>query len=92
MKEYKESDVETYDIKGGSISSIRPSADREDLIYAPLDWQVRGLQQTASGYGYKLTSPYKIRFEGKDYRVYVTCYSNVGSGWFRVRGRKVFCF
>jgi hypothetical protein len=64
--------------------------DREDLVYAPLDWQKQGLQQTASGYGRKLTNPYKINFEGKEYRLYTTCYSNAGSTWFRVRGRQIF--
>lgn len=92
MTEYTESNVETYDIKGGSIASLRPRADREDMIDAPLWWHERGLQQTASGYGRKLTTRYKLRFEGKDYRVYVTQFSNVGSGWILVRGRKIFVF
>ena len=61
-----------------------------ELIHDPLDWQKRGLQQTASGYGSKLTSPYKIRFEGKDYRLYTTIYSNSGSTWFRVKGRTIY--
>jgi len=61
-----------------------------DLIDDPLPWQKQGLQQTASGYGRKLTSRYKINFEGKLYRLYVTIYSNAGSTWFRVKGRKIF--
>lgn len=65
-------------------------ASREDLVYAPLPWQKLGLQQTASGYGEKLTSPYKIYFEGRLYRLYVMCYSNVGCTWFTARGKKYF--
>jgi hypothetical protein len=65
-------------------------ADATQLIDEPLDWQKRGLQQTATGYGAKLTSRYKINFEGKLYRLYVTQYGNAGSTWFRVRGRKIF--
>lgn len=43
------------------------------------------LSETATGYGKKLTSDYKIKFEGKDYRVYVTIYSNIGSCWFKCK-------
>lgn len=65
-------------------------ASKEDLVYAPLPWQKLGLQQTASGYGNKLTSPYKICFEGRLYRLYVTCFSNAGSTWFVAKGKKYF--
>ena len=43
------------------------------------------LSETRTGYGRKLTSDYKIKFEGKDYRVYVTIYSNMGSSWFKCK-------
>ena len=66
------------------------TADREDLIDSPLSWQKEGLQQTASGYGRKLTMREKISFEGKEYRLYCTCFSNAGSVWFVSKGRKIF--
>lgn len=62
----------------------------EDLVYCPLEWQKQGLSQTASGYGQKLTQPYKINYEGKLYRLYTTCFSNVGSTWFVTKGKKIF--
>jgi hypothetical protein len=65
-------------------------ADQSDLLDAPLPWQRRGLQQTASGYGLRLTSRYMIHFGGKFRRLYVTCISNAASTWFTVRGEKVF--
>lgn len=65
-------------------------ADESELLYAPLEWQKRGLQETATGYGAKLTSPYKIRFEGKLRRLYVTVFSNAGSTWFILKGKKIF--
>lgn len=37
-----------------------------NLIYWPLPWQRRGLQ-TASGYGSKLTSEYKLSFNNRLY-------------------------
>lgn len=56
----------------------------------PLDWQNRGLQQTASGYGRKLTTSIVVRLEGekKTRRVYCTCYSNSGSLWIVLNGRR----
>ncbi len=65
-------------------------ADRTELVDAPLWWHLRGLSQTASGYGRKLTTPHKINFNGKLYRIYCTCFSNAGSCWFTVKGRKLF--
>ena len=62
----------------------------DDLIYEPLWWQKKGLQQTASGYGAKLTNSYKILFEGRKYRIYTTIYSNSGSSWFKCKGKKIY--
>ncbi len=67
-------------------------AKKDDLVYSPLAWQKLGLQETATGYGAKLTSPYKINFENRLYRLYATCYSNNGSTWFKVRGQKIFVY
>ena len=66
--------------------SVEPS----DLVYTPLDWQKQGLQQTASGYGRKLTMPHKVSFNGKLYRLYCTIFSNAGSVWFTAKGNKIF--
>lgn len=62
----------------------------EDLVDSPLWWQKKGLQQTATGYGSKLTSRFKIVFQRKLRRLYHTCYSNAGSVWFVVKGVKIF--
>lgn len=75
------------DIRNGSINT---EDFRKDLIDSPLDWQKRGLQETASGYGARLTTNWKIRYQGKDYRVYCTCFSNSGSCWFKAKGKKIF--
>lgn len=55
-------------------------------FYKPLAWQSKGLQQTASGYGAKLTTSNCICVNGRVYRIY----SNVGSTWINFKGRKVF--
>jgi hypothetical protein len=61
---------------------------RNELVYAPLLWHEK--MQTASGYGIKLVSRYKIWFEGKLYRLYTICFSNCGSTYFTINGRQIF--
>lgn len=57
----------------------------------PLNWQKQGLQQTASGYGKKLTSSYCIKLDdGRVRRIYITQYSNAGSAWVILNGTKYF--
>lgn len=84
MKEFTSSDVVE-----GTLPRISLGNHHEDLIDAPLWWHNQGLQQTASGYGRKLTTHWKIRFNGRDYRVYATCISNAASHWFTANGRKI---
>jgi hypothetical protein len=62
------------------------------VIDDPLPWQERGLQQTASGYGAKLTSRFSVQIDGdkRKRRVYITRWSNAGSAWFFHEGGKVF--
>ena len=83
MKTFTQDDIQTF----GNYSRI--FADVKDLVESPLAWQKLGLQQTASGYGMKLTSRYKINFNGKLRRLYVTQISNAGSLWFMLNGNRV---
>lgn len=64
--------------------------DRDDLVNAPLWYHLQGLQQTASGYGAKLTHSSKISFNGRLYRLYTTIYSNAGSVWFTTKGKRIY--
>jgi hypothetical protein len=69
------------------LHEIDPGYKIEDK---PLWWHDRGLSQTASGYGLKLTSPRVVRLsDGRVRRVYVTCFSNIGTSWITVDGEKV---
>lgn len=61
-----------------------------ELIYSPLEWQSKGLQQTRSGYGRTLTTRWKIYFNGREYRLYCTQYSNAGSVWFKTNGETIY--
>lgn len=78
------------DVSNSDSDYPRIYAERSELVEEPLSWQKQGLQQTASGYGAKLTSSLKINFNGKLYRLYVTIYSNNGSTWFTVKGRRIY--
>lgn len=86
MKQFTAADVKNLD---SDIPSIY-SESTNDFVDSPLWYHNKGLMQTASGYGSKLVSRYKINYEGKNRRVYVTCFSNSGSSWFKVRGKKIF--
>lgn len=75
VKNFTESDLKDW-ANGKALHT-----NELELIHAPLDWQKMGLYQTRSGYGAKLTSQYKIQYCGKFYRIYTSCYSNVGSNY-----------
>jgi hypothetical protein len=62
-----------------------------EVIEKPLPWQRQGLQETASGYGAKLTSSRMIRLpDGRTRRIYITRYGNIGSLWITLNGKKLF--
>lgn len=83
--------MKTVNIKNGDIESkiITVQADVDfTIVHCPLEWQKRGLQQTRTGYGGKLTTQNKALFNGKLYRIYATCWSNVATCWFTVKGQQ----
>lgn len=56
----------------------------------PLDWQRRGLQYTATGYGTKIPTTKVVKWsDGKVRRVYCDIYSNAGSCYCLIHGCKV---
>jgi hypothetical protein len=72
-------------------TAIRHDGTEQELIEKPLDWQKRGLQYSATGYGAKIPTRYvTTNANGKTVRVYATCYSNAASHWFIENGEKVF--
>ena len=63
-----------------------PLSEAEKL----LDWQRRGLQYTATGYGSKIPTSKVIKWsDGKVRRVYCDIYSNAGSCYCMIHGCKV---
>ncbi|KKL80375.1 hypothetical protein LCGC14_2005430 [marine sediment metagenome] len=63
--------------------------DNGRIEYCPLWWHKEGLRQTATGYGLKLTTPYKTEYNGRMYRVYAACVSNVGSLYILSKGKRL---
>ena len=55
-------------------------------------WQVKGLQQTATGYGSKLATECMLNVPGaaRPYRVYAICFSNVASFYILRKGARLF--
>ena len=65
-----------------------------DIEYAPMPHHLAGLQWTASGYGRKLPSRWRVRYRHMDdslrwHRVYVTLYSNAGTAWIGIGGKRL---
>ena len=73
------------EVKTSNSSYKKINCNKEDLIISQLDWQKRGFQQTASGYGSKLTTQYYINFERFNYRVYCRCFSNSASFFIKTK-------
>ena len=61
---------------------------KNDLIVSPLWYHTRGLMQTASGYGRKLSTEWKIKYAGRLRRIYCCCFSNSGSLYIIVNGKE----
>jgi len=83
-------DFTTLDVQDLDSAFPRISAEQSDLVEAPTKWQAMGLQETATGYGRRLNTGRKISFEGRFYRLYATCFSNVASVWFRTKGKTIY--
>ena len=74
--------IETYGIDNLAPENQLPVYD------APMWWHDKGLQYTASGYGSKIPTRYKVGYNGRQYRVYVRQYSNAGTTYIVVKGEQ----
>lgn len=60
------------------------------LYEAPLPHHLRGLSYTATGYGKKIPTRWKVRVFGNRWnRVYCACYSNTGTLYIVHKGERV---
>lgn len=83
MRQFDETNLEPW--AGGN----RISCNLKNLVHSPLPWQKQGLQETASGYGKKLTTVWKIHYCGKLHRIYCCCFSNNGTAYILSHGERI---
>jgi hypothetical protein len=55
-----------------------------------LNWQKRGLSFTASGYGKKIPTSYKVKHNNRWKRVYTCVYSNSGLIYIMDKGKEIY--
>lgn len=66
-----------------------PLDEPYEVIDRPLWFHLQGLQQTATGYGRKLTSSRCVTLpDGRVRRIYITIYSNAGTAWIVLDGKR----
>ena len=58
---------------------------QDDIIESPLAWQKKGLSYTSTGYGKRIPTRYKVRHDGRLYRVYCCQFSNAGTLYIQTR-------
>ena len=87
MKHFTSRNVEPHGAVAGARFMI---CLKSELIYNPPDWMKRGLTETTTGYGARLNSGYSISYNFRLHRIYLSCYGNSGSAWFKVKDRKIF--
>lgn len=71
------------------ISHPGYASDFVAVQYRPLDWQRRGLQKTATGFGNKIPTTGMILLDGRMRRIYCDIHSNVGHTYVMVKGEKI---
>lgn len=67
----------------------RIKAALKDLVVDEPQWMQRGLSPTASGYGKKIPTRYKLRYNNRLYRIYGCCFSNVVTMYIVSRNRTI---
>jgi len=58
------------------------------LLYRPLWFHVAGLQETRTGYGSRLRTPYMLDYKGYRRRLYAICWSNAATYYVNVKGKR----
>lgn len=67
----------------------RIKAALKDLVVDEPQWMQRGLFPTTSGYGKKIPTRYKLRYNNRLYRIYGCCFSNVVTTYIVSRNRTI---
>lgn len=73
----------TQRIGGNGLTYITPDEIKE----APLEWQRRGLQYTATGYGKRIPTTRMARVGKRWHRIYCAIFSNSGTCYIESKGK-----
>ena len=65
------------------------TTEKVEFIEAPMFHHDNGLSYTATGYGSKLPTRYKVKWGGRWYRVYSVCFSNCSTEYILSKGKKI---
>jgi hypothetical protein len=65
------------------------STEQVEHVEAPMYHHLNNLSYTATGYGAKLPTQYKIKWAGRWYRVYSICFSNCSTEYILSKGKKI---
>ena len=60
-----------------------------DVMVDYLPWQLQGKTYTATGYGSKIPTSKKIKYNGIWHRIYCAIYSNIGTCYIISKGQKI---
>jgi hypothetical protein len=74
-------------VREGNGSNVEYNAEYKEV---PLWHHEQGLSYTASGYGAKTPSRYKVKIGSRWYRVYSACYGNASSEYVTVKGQRLY--
>jgi hypothetical protein len=75
-------------IKTETRGTVEYLAESYTFVDRPLWFHTAGLSQTRTGYGRKLASSRCVRLaDGRERRIYITCFSNSGTAWINANGR-----
>lgn len=76
----------TVQYEGGELYYLNFPAD---FVYEPLEWQKRGLQYTATGYGSKIPTDKVLYMFGRRYRIYCRTQGNAGTCYIIYKGKQL---
>lgn len=62
---------------------------KSELVLCETWWQKQGLSQTASGFGAKMLTRWKVKHNGRLKRIYCAIWSNSGTCYIIHKGEKI---
>lgn len=71
------------------MTSLYIVTEQLETIIDLMPHHKQGLSYTATGYGSKIPTQYKVKYNGRFYRVYCAIFSNIGTLYIISKGSKI---